>query len=82
MVGNPPFGEAIRHWEALPSVRRALILPLAYLAVGEWVEPFGLVEPGVRPLLPRPWGERVRETAVYVGGEGRGRGLWGPLVWR
>jgi hypothetical protein len=91
VLGNPPFSgtTAVEHVEhaLVPGRARyvALILPLAYLAVDRWAhllrESAGL--DAVWPIRPRPWGERVRETAVYVWAPGtQGTMRIDPLEWR
>jgi hypothetical protein len=72
IIGNPPFSgdTAIPHVEAalkLDARRVVFILPLAFLAVDRWAWCMdGVNRPDiVRPIRPRPWGDRVREVAVY-----------------
>lgn len=69
IIGNPPFGEALAHVEhalTYTSAVVALILPLAYLGVQEWAPLLDRRPPTIlRPILGRPWPDRVRETAVY-----------------
>lgn len=79
VVGNPPFDaprsgdpdRAQRHLRAAAAprvpVRIAWVLPLAYLGTQAWHElltEHPTCEPEW-PIVGRPWGEHVRETAVY-----------------
>lgn len=70
IVGNPPFAEAVDHVKAALALRPqvvSMILPWSYWGVDYWAELLhGAARPAVvRPIMPRPWGDRVRETAVY-----------------
>lgn len=94
VLGNPDFGSATEHVEALLGLtpwRLALILPLDRIGRVGWhsllyeepVEGMRLRE--VHPITPRPWPEHVRETAMFVWGvvEPRcGRVFGDPIVWR
>lgn len=80
IIGNPPFGRALEHVRALLALRPyrlALVLPWDRAGRQGWREVlYGEVEPGIRlreihPIIPRPWGQHVREVALYV---------WGPLA--
>lgn len=72
ILGNPPFGgdTALSHVEAAlgtGAARIALILPWAYWGVERWASLLASCPPvEVRPILPRPWPDRVRETALYL----------------
>lgn len=70
VLGNPPFGVALEHWQHGPAqweTMQALLMPWAYPGVKQWQDPLKHARPGwVRPILGRPWPKRVRETGVYV----------------
>lgn len=76
VIGNPPFtgDRAIAHVEAslVAADHVALILPWAPLGgVAQWrTIMHGARRPAwVAPIMPRPWGDHVRETALFI---------WGP----
>lgn len=72
-IGNPPFGKlvsnavTIAHVMACRAVARrtALILPLAVLGVDAWEETLATELVRVWRILPRPWGDKVREVAMF-----------------
>lgn len=70
IVGNPPFGDALAHVQAMLDLRPqvlAFILPWSHWGVDEW-QPLlrGPMRPAiVRPIPGRPWPDSIRETAVY-----------------
>lgn len=77
VVGNPPFSHAIEHIQTayreiyrLPCL--SLILPLAYLGVGQWrpIWEGGVKLSEVHPIAGRPWPKRMRETAQYTWASG------------
>lgn len=99
VIGNPPFSDdtALAHVLAaldVPEAAVALILPWAYLGgVDRWGFLHGgtSFSPGshrpdiVAPIAARPWGDRVRETALYVwlpGGRPASVAVVDPIVWR
>lgn len=96
VIGNPPFGDALEHVEALLELRPfrlALILPLDRLGRQGWrdvlygVPVEGMVLRELHPILPRPWGEHVREVALFVWGHNQppamGVRIMGPpIVWK
>lgn len=78
VAGNPPFSEALAHLlhtrRICPNAVIAWILPIHYPALRSWADvlrdhPLH----SIHPILPRPWGQHVRETALFV---------WGPVGWR
>jgi len=74
-VGNPPFGKLVSNAVTISHVhaclalarRTALILPLAVLGVAAWDDGVLAASPPSRVwrILPRPWGARVREVALF-----------------
>ena len=91
IVGNPPFSgdTAIPHVEAALDLKPrivALILPWAFPAVDRWAHLMdGDRRPAlVRPIRPRPWGDKLRESALYVWTprEVVAETVMRPLVWR
>lgn len=75
VIGNPPFtgSTAIRHVEAALAMRSkpvvAMILPWSFMGgVQRWDH---LMTGSRAPqhaltIAPRPWGDKIRETAVFV----------------
>ena len=91
ILGNPPFSgdTAIPHVETALDLRPgvvALILPLDFMAVDRWAHLMdGARRPRlVCPIRPRPWGDRVRSTALYIHTphDPVSRTMIRPLVWR
>ncbi len=92
IIGNPPFSLAIEHiqasWSAFDRMRcMSLILPLAYLGVGEWQQAIWASDvrlAQVQPIAGRPWPQRMRETAVYTWAAGHfgSRLILPALEWR
>lgn len=91
VIGNPPFtgDSAMPHVVTARVVAPvvALILPWSPLGgVAGWSSLMsGAGRPAVVwPIAPRPWGDHVRETALYLWREGHARrtviGEW--LVWK
>lgn len=90
VIGNPPFSGdvALPHMLAareVPEAAVALILPWSYLG---GVERWGVLHrehtPDIAlPITPRPWGDKVREVALYVWLAGRrpaGTHIGAPIV--
>lgn len=72
-IGNPPFtgDTAIPHVEKALRISKcvAFILPwAAFGGVAQWSHVMaGKCRPlYVRPIMPRPWGDSVRETALFI----------------
>ena len=94
IVGNPPFGPALEHVEALLALRPyrlALILPWDRVGRKGWHDVFfgepveGMTWREVHPIRPRPWGQHVREVALFVWGQREPyvqRVLGNPLLWK
>lgn len=91
VIGNPPFSDDA----AIDHVRRALdvgevvglILPWSFLGGVErwnWLHTAERRPLAVYPITPRPWGDRVRETALYVwaGRTGAPARIGEPIRWR
>lgn len=97
IVGNPPFStglQALQHVEAALNAGAAavsFILPAEYVGHAQWQRVLtervgGMALRHVEPILPRPWGARVRETCVYTWIRTDGPVPWArfgpPIVWK